>query len=115
MEHGHYDLQSRLVQLGVHVYRDTTTVVLNGYRFVFVDCHLDVGAVACHCLVDGVVNGLVHEVVQTLFADVADVHCRALAHGLKSFKNLYVTCRVIVLGVLYFCHFRLSMFGLQKY
>ncbi len=49
------------------------------------------GAIAGHGLVDGVVHSLVHQVVKTFFADVTDIHRRALAHGLKSLKDLYIT------------------------
>ena len=105
VQHGHNNLKSRLVQLLVLVYRNTTTVVLYGYRLVLVDGNLDVRAIACHSLVDRVVHCLVYEVVKTLLAYVADVHRRALAHCLKSFKNLDITCRVVALGFLYFCHY----------
>ena len=90
MEHCHYHFKGRLVELCVHIYGDSASVVLHGDAFVLVDGHLDVGAIACHRLVDGVVHGLVHEVVESLFADVADVHCRAFAHCFKSFEHLNV-------------------------
>ena len=105
VEDGHYHFKCRLVQLLMLVYGDASSVILNGYRLVLVDGHFDVRAIARHRLVDGVVNGLVDEVVETLFADVSDIHRRALAHCLKSFEDLDVACRIVVTGVLCFCHF----------
>ena len=84
---------------------NTTTIVLNSDRLILVDSHLNMGAVARHCLVDGVVNGLVDEVMETFLTDVANVHGRTLAHCLKSFEDLDVTCRVVALVFLYFCHY----------
>ena len=105
MQYCHNNLKSRLVQLLVLIYWDTAAVVLNCYRLVFVDGYLDVRAIASHSLIDRVVNSLIYEVVKSLLAYVADVHRRALAHCLKSFKNLDITCRVVALGFLYFCHY----------
>ena len=91
MEHGHDDLQGRLVHFFVLVDGDASSVVLHGDGVIFVDGDFYVGAVACHGFVDGVVHRLVDQVVQAFLADVADVHSRTLAHGLKTFEHLYVT------------------------
>lgn len=61
---------------------DASSVVLYGDRVVLVDGDLNMGAVACHRLVDRVVDGLVHQVVKTLLTDVTDIHGRAFAHCL---------------------------------
>ena len=61
---------------------DASTIVLHGDRVILVDCHFYVGAIACHRLIDRVVNGLVDQVVQSLFTDVTDIHGGALAHCL---------------------------------
>ena len=78
------------MQFFVLVYRDTATVVLNSDRLILVDCHLDMRAIASHCLVDGVVNSLVDKMMETFLTDVANVHCRTLAHCLKALKYLDV-------------------------
>ena len=91
MQHGHDDLEGRLVHFLVLVDGDASAVVLHGDRVIFVDGYLDVLAVTGHCLVDRVVDGLVHQVVKTFLADVANVHCRALADGLEAFQHLNIT------------------------
>ena len=75
---------------GVHVRRDATTIVLDGDRPI--DVHVDphLGAVTSQGLVDGVVDNLVHHVVQTTGLGVADVHTRALANCLKALEDLDV-------------------------
>ena len=106
MEHGHYNLKSGFMLLGVHIHRDTAAVILNGYGTVLVDGHLDVCAVAGHGLVDGVVDYLIYQVVQALLADVTYIHCRALAHCLQALQNLNVLRGIISLSVDdFFCHF----------
>ena len=74
----------------VHVHGDAAAVVDNGDRVVFVDGDLDVRGIAGESFVYGVVYDLVHEVVESLGGDVADVHCRALAYGLQAFEHLDV-------------------------
>ena len=105
VEDGHDDLEGALVLFLVHVHGDASSVVLHGDAPVLVDGDFDVGAVAGEGLVDGVVHGLIDEVVQTLLGDVADVHGRTLSHGLESFEDLDVT-RAVVRAVLdFFFHF----------
>src|SRR5262249_50573394 len=69
--------------------RDPPAVVLDGHRAVEVDRHVHAIAEACERLVDGVVDDLVDHVVQTgAVVGVADVHPRALPHGLQALENL---------------------------
>jgi hypothetical protein len=44
--------------------------------------------------------------METLFADVTDVHGRTLAHGFKSFEDLDVTRAVIRAFLDFFFHFK---------
>ena len=58
-------------------------------RVVGVDDDLDVVAAAGQRLVDGVVEHLEHHVVQAgAVGRVADVHARALAHGVEALQDL---------------------------
>ena len=90
MEHGHHHLKGRLVQFLVLVDGDASAVVLHGDGVVFIDGYLDVGAVACHRLIDGVVYGFIYQVVKTFLADIADIHGGAFPYGLQAFKHLDV-------------------------
>ena len=77
--------------------RDTAAVVEARDRVVLVNPDLDAIAIACQRLVDGVVDDLVDQVVQTARAGGTDIHARTLADGLKSLENLNVRT-VVVLG-----------------
>ena len=97
VQYGHNHLERTLVQLLMFVYWDTTSVVLNGNGVVVVYGYFDMAAIACHSLVDRVVYCLVDEVVKSFFAYVANIHRRAFAHCFKSFEDLNITGRVVVL------------------
>ena len=43
---------------------------------------------ACHGLVDRIVYRLVNKMVQTLLANVADIHGRTFTNGFKTLENL---------------------------
>ena len=82
VEHSHYHLQRTTVLLGVHIHRDTTTVILYGNRIVLVDMNSNLGTETGQCLINRVVHHLIHQVVQTFLRDVTNVHRRALTHRL---------------------------------
>ena len=89
VEDGHHDLGRADAAFGVHADGDAAAVVLDRDRAVEVDG--DAGcSVQCagEVLVDGVVDGLPHEVVQPrAVVHVADVHAGALAHGLEALEH----------------------------
>src|SRR5690606_37635528 len=49
--------------------------------------HLDLGAIAREGFVDGVVDDLVHQVVQTALTGRADVHAGPLAYRLETLED----------------------------
>ena len=104
MEHSHHHFQGGAVLFGVHVYGNAATIVLDDNGIVFANGYFDVRTVAGERFVNGVVHRFVYEVMQTLFADVADVHGRAFTHGFKSFEHLNVTRAVTAACLFYFFH-----------
>ena len=88
-------LEGALVQLLVLVDGDTTTIVLNNDRIILGDGYTNGVAKASQCLVDRVVDHLAHEMMQTLYTGVANVHRWALAHCLKSLKHLNIMRRIL--------------------
>jgi len=94
VEHRHHHLQRRAVLGGVGINRNAAPIVRHRHRPILVQLHLDVIAVPGHRLVDRVVEHLVDEVVQTAHPYVADIHRRALAHGLQAFEHLDIRGRV---------------------
>ena len=73
--------------------------------FPRLDAHHDGVAEARQGLVDGVVHNLVHQVVQPPGAGGADVHARALAHGLQAFQHLDLVAVVGLAGLGHVRHF----------
>jgi hypothetical protein len=67
--------------------RDPAAGVAHGDRVVGVDRHVDELVVARERLVDGVVDGLVDEVVEPTRAGGADVHPRTQAYGLEALED----------------------------
>ena len=100
VQNRHDDLERRDLFNRVLVDGDTAPVVDDRDGVVGVDRHLDLGAETGHGLVDGVVNDLPHQVMQTAGARRADIHARALTNGLETFENLNLAAIVIV----FVCH-----------
>ena len=65
------------------------SMLAEGNTVPFIDNHLNLTAESGQSLVDRVVDYLIDKMMETFFADVADVHGRALAHSLKAFEHLY--------------------------
>jgi hypothetical protein len=64
------------------IYGDAPAVVFYGYIAIGVEDHLNVVAIACHGLVNGVINHFKDEVVKAFYADVPNVHGGAFAYSL---------------------------------
>ena len=103
VEDRHDDLDGGLVLGGVLVDGDASTVIDDFDAAVCLDGDLDVVRVAGQGLVDGVVDDLVHQVVQASFAGGSDVHARALADGFQALEDGDVRCAVGLLASAVFC------------
>ena len=100
VQNRHDDLERRDLFDRMLVDGDAAPVIDDRDGVVGVDRHLDLGAETGHGLVDGVVNDLPHQVMQTAGARRADIHARALTNGLETFENLNLAAIVIV----FVCH-----------
>src|SRR5262249_16551507 len=94
VQHGEDDLRCCLARLLVSVDGNASTVITHRTGAVRVQDDLDAVAEATHGLVHGVIDDLVHEVVEPVGAGVPDVHGRPLAHGLETLEDLDVACSV---------------------
>jgi hypothetical protein len=79
----------------VRVDRDATTVVVDTAATVGQERDADAGAVPRHRLVDGVVDDLPDEVVETLETGGTDVHAGAFADRIEAFQDLDVLGAVV--------------------
>ena len=89
MQLGHDDLGRRHALFLVDVDRDAAAVVAHRDRAVAVQQHVDAVAEAGEGFVDRVVDHLVDHVMQAgAVVGVADIHARALAHGIEALQDL---------------------------
>ena len=84
------------MQFFVLIDGNASAIVAHGDGVVLTDNHFNVVAETRQGLVDGVVNDFAHQVVQALDVRVANVHGWTLAHGFKSFENLDVVRRILL-------------------
>jgi len=91
---GEYNLDGGLLELGVFVDGNSSTVVGDTDRVVRVNHNFCMGAVARECLVDCVVHDLIHQVVKASGTGGSDVHARAFADRFKTLQYLDVFSRV---------------------
>ena len=83
---------------GVAVNRNAATVVDDGDRVIDMDRDVDLIAITGQSLIDGVVDDLVHQVMQPRRTSGPDVHGRAFPHGFEPLQDLDLVGAVIVCG-----------------
>ena len=76
---------------GVNTTRNTATVILHGYAVIRVKRDLYALTAAGQCLVDGVIDNFIHQMVKTARRGRPDIHTRSLSDGFKSFQYLNLT------------------------
>ena len=87
MQHRHHHVDGRHSGL-VHRHRDPSAVVGDLDTAVLQHANVDLVGVTSHRLVDGVVDDLPDQVVQSALAGGADVHTGALPDRLQTLENL---------------------------
>ncbi len=80
---GHHDLGRRDALFLVKIDRDPAAVVDDRDRIVLVNRDVDFSAIPGQSFVDGVVDDLVNQVVETSIAGRSDIHRRTQAHSLQ--------------------------------
>ena len=101
VQHGKCHLQRGLVHLLMVAHGYAAAVVPDGYGIVRVYGDLDMGAVAPHGLVDGVIHQLLDQMVQSPHVRRAYIHAGAALYRLQPLKNLYLICVVVCVVVLF--------------
>ncbi|MGX1476000.1 UNVERIFIED_CONTAM: hypothetical protein RKD50_004808 [Streptomyces canus] len=87
VQHRQYDLDGRLALGGDDAHRDASAVVDDAHAAVGQDRHVDGVRVAGQRLVHGVVDDLLHQVVQAALAGRADVHTGSLADRVQTLED----------------------------
>ncbi|GAA3054311.1 hypothetical protein GCM10020000_40500 [Streptomyces olivoverticillatus] len=87
VQHGEHDLDGWLPLGGDDVHGDAAAVVDDAHAAVGQDRHVDGVRVSGQGLVDGVVDDLLHQVVQATLTGRADVHAGPLADRVQSLQD----------------------------
>ena len=112
---GHDHLKGRDALLFVDADGNATAVVFYANAVGFGDGHVDRVAMPGQRLVNGVVNDLIHQVVQAANAHISNVHGGAHAHVFHALEGLDIGC--VVFGgtwggfLIFFRHGFLVQFG----
>ena len=96
VQNGQDHLDGGLALSGVHRHRHSSPVIDDSDSAVGEDRHLDVRAVSGHCLIDGVVDDFLNQVVETAFRGRTDIHARSLANCFETLE--YRNIPGIVMG-----------------
>ena len=87
MQDRHHHVHGRLAGT-VHRHRNPTTIVGDLDAAISQHPDVDLGRVACHRLIDGVVDHLPHQMVQATFPGGPDVHAGPLTDRLQPLEDL---------------------------
>ena len=90
MKHRINDCDSGQSDLGLNADRNTSSVVGDFDDLSRKDLYIDLGAVSCKCLIDGVVHDLIHQMMKACRSGRSDIHTGTLAYSFQSFKDLNV-------------------------
>jgi hypothetical protein len=94
VQDGHDHFERGFVLLRMNIHRDAAAVVFDGNAAVFVDDNDDAVACAGQGFVDGIVDDLIHQMVEGFDVCAAHVHARAAAHSFQAFQNLDILCTI---------------------
>ena len=90
----------RRYSLGMHIHRDSSSIIFYCTGTVLLKNYMDTAAVPCKVLIHRIVYDLIYQMVQSLSGYASDVHTRALSHGLEALQDRD-TARIISV---FFCH-----------
>ena len=96
------DRHGRNAHLRLNVNRDAASVVRNANAVSLLNGHLNVITEAGQRLINGVINDLVDQMMQTARARGADIHTRTFADGLQPLQYLDLAAVIFMLRMLLF-------------
>ena len=97
VQHRQDDLNGRTALCLVNVDGDSATVVFDANGAVGQNANINCVAVPRQGFVDGVVNDLIDQVVQSARSGGSDIHTGSLSNGFQPLEDLDIVCTVFVL------------------
>ena len=107
MQYSQNDFDRRFSGL-MHVNRNSSTIIDNCNRIVFVNRDIDLFAKSSQSLVNRVVHDFINQMMQTEFRCASDVHTWTKSNCLESFENLNLLSTVITINRSIFNNFFFS-------
>ena len=101
MQGGHDQFQGRNLFRGMHIHRNTPSVIFNRYRVVFVNRHPYSFTVAGQGFVNTVVDNFPDEMVKSFNCGIAYIHGRSFSDGLETVQYFYL---IGIIALFFFCH-----------
>ena len=95
VQHRQAHLHRRAAHLGMDAHGEAAAVILHGYAAILMQGDVDLRAIPCQGLVDGVVHNFIYEMMQAPGIRGADIHARALAHGFQAFQHLDLLLAIV--------------------
>jgi hypothetical protein len=99
----HYHFRSGDAFVRMEIDRDTAAIVDYSYGIINVDRYINAAAIAGQCLIDGVVDNFINQVVKPVLTCRPNVHSRSQANRLQTLEH-FDTTRVVD-GVVVLSHF----------
>ena len=83
-----YNLNCRKSCLMVDSYRNSTPIVCDRYRIVFVNVYLNFITISGQSLIHRIIYNLINQMMKSSDGSAANVHTRSFSYGFQSFQNL---------------------------
>jgi hypothetical protein len=94
VENSEDNLNRRLTLCGVNIDGNSSTIVNDTNSAVLQNGYLDVVAIPCEGFINGVIDDLIDQVVQSAGTGRTDIHSGTFAYGFETFENLNLACTV---------------------
>ena len=102
MEHSIYGFKCRLSGFRMNIYRDSTTIIMNRYRTIFIENSTNIFTVSSECLIYCIVYNFLNHMMKSSTISTPNIHTRSLSYRFKSLENSNLR------GVIFMSGFRCS-------
>ena len=102
MKHGHNHLEGRLILLLVKINRDPPAIIHHCNGSILIYGQIDWLTITGKCLIDGIIDYFIHQVMKSFCANITNIHSRVLPYRFQSFQHLDTICRVFSWPIIHY-------------
>ena len=88
MQNRKYDFYCGNTCLVIDTYRNSSSVIDNSDRIIFVDRYINGIAESCQCFIYRIINDLIHQMMQSSAGCGTNIHSRTLSYSFQTFQYL---------------------------